>query len=180
MNHSRNSSWTTAYEACPRKRNAEKMSKILKVYTVLRLSQRIFCSQFVRFRFLGQTAPSPTPSALWKAALPLIFHTNVNLLPTRLEERVHSSTEQLFPYCTREGTCRRDTSFQAEPWLKPLWKLTSLERDLQLNLIMYKKCWIHYANSCSGVELPLEQNGNQLLSCYVLNTMPFLKETHFW
>lgn len=122
----------------PEKETLKKMSKILKVYTMLRLSQRIFCSQFVRFRFLGQTAPSPTSSALWKAALPLIFHTNVNLLPTRLEERVHSSTDQLFPCCTREGTCRRDTSFQAEPWLKPLCKLTSLERNLQLDLICIK------------------------------------------
>lgn len=52
-------------------------------------------------------------------------------------------------------------------------------KESPIKFHIYRKSGIHYANSYSGAELPLEQNGKQLVSCYLSNTMPFLKEMWF-
>lgn len=126
-----------------RRNEGKNPPKTPKVYTIITLLRD--------FRSLGLDSCAelpPPPLDPPRKAAPLICHTNVNLLSTRVEEMVHSATAQLLSSCTIDGICRRDTSFQTEgrSLAEAPWKANIFERNLQLNFNIYIRCYTHYVN----------------------------------
>lgn len=117
MNHKRNSSWTTTnstYKAWSQgEEMLKKMSKILKVFTIIRPSQCIFCFQLLGLDSWARL-PIPHIQYIMKGGTPTNLPYKCKFAVDKGGERVHSSTDQLFSYCTIEGIFRRDTRFQAE------------------------------------------------------------------